>query len=326
MRASGTRQTESLDLSELEQDFHVMGTNTSSQYRFMNGREQSWVEYQITLQPKRTGNLLIPSITVGRDQTPTMRLLVSPLSTQTRKTIDELVFFESSISASDVYVQSQLLLTRRLYYSQGVQLYSDFPGAPVVEDAVVLTIGEARSDRQQQRGRDYFVVEQTFAIFPEKSGTLHIPSVGLTASVRVPENGRLSRKGVRVNTEPLEVNVKPVPATYPREAAWLPATNVQVIQVIDGDRADVGDSLTHEVLVHIEGNIGTMAPPVKQHTDADAFRIYPEGPRVRRRHKWPNSQRFTAPNERDCAANPRHTLPPSHKDSLVGCGQRRATL
>jgi len=225
LRASDTRQRETLDLSALETDFHVMGSNINSQYRFMNGREQSWVEYQITLQPKRTGNLLIPSIAVGREQTPTLRLLVSPLSPATRQTIDDLVFFESSLSADAIYVQSQLLLTRRLFYSQGVQLYSDFPGAPEIEDAVVLTIGEARSDRRQNRGRDYFVVEQTFAIFPEKSGTLIVPSIGLTASVRVPENGRLSRKGVRVSTESLEVTVKPVPSTYPRDAAWLPAAN-----------------------------------------------------------------------------------------------------
>ncbi len=59
VRDLGTRQSETPDLSALEPDFHVLGVNTSSQYRFVNGRAQSWVDYQITLQPKRTGELLM---------------------------------------------------------------------------------------------------------------------------------------------------------------------------------------------------------------------------------------------------------------------------
>ena len=58
VRDLGTRQSETPDLSPLDDDFHVLGVNTSSQYRFVNGRAQSWVDYQITLQPKRTGELL----------------------------------------------------------------------------------------------------------------------------------------------------------------------------------------------------------------------------------------------------------------------------
>ena len=54
VRDLGTRQSETPDLSGLENDFHVLGVNTSSQYRFVNGQAQSWVDYQITLQPKRT--------------------------------------------------------------------------------------------------------------------------------------------------------------------------------------------------------------------------------------------------------------------------------
>ena len=65
IKAFNTRETERLNLSALESDFQVMGTNTNSQYRYVNGRSESWVEYAITLQPKRTGALRIPPISVG---------------------------------------------------------------------------------------------------------------------------------------------------------------------------------------------------------------------------------------------------------------------
>ena len=93
IKITETRQSQDLDLSELERDFHILNTNTISQSRFLNGRGHSWVDYQITLQPKRTGTITIPSIEVGAERTPTLELRVRPLSAQTRQLIDDLVFF-----------------------------------------------------------------------------------------------------------------------------------------------------------------------------------------------------------------------------------------
>ena len=51
IRAEGTRSIEELDLSGLERDFEVINSNTSSQYQYTNGLEQSWVDYKIMLKP-----------------------------------------------------------------------------------------------------------------------------------------------------------------------------------------------------------------------------------------------------------------------------------
>lgn len=279
IRAGETRQTQTLDLSALEADFHVMGTNTSSQYRFTNGREQSWVDYQITLQPKRVGTLIIPSIAIGRDQTPTMTLEVRRLSSETRQKIDQMVFFENDISSDTIYVQGQLILTRRLLYSQGVQLYSDLPGAPDIENAVVQTLGETTSETTTRAGQTYGMVEQRYAIFPEASGDFVIPGIIVTASVRLVDRGRVSRKGVQVGTEPITVRVKPVPAIYPAGEPWLPAQNVSALQTLEPTlNVAVGDTLTHELLLHIIGNVGSVAPPQELELAPNEFRLYPQSP------------------------------------------------
>jgi len=282
IKVTESRESQSLDLSALDKDFIVLNTNTISQSRFLNGRGQSWVDYQITLQPKTTGNLIIPSIQVGSEATPTMTLRVRALSDDTRQLIDKLVFFETTVSENTVYVQSELVLTRRLYYSQGVQLYSDLPGAPVINNAVVLTLGETKSATIQREGRPYGVVEQQYAIFPERSGSFSLPSISITASVRLTEGGRVSRKGVRVMTDALTIEVLPVPTEYPPGAPWLPATNVSLLDVVNpaSDTHQVGDTLTHELLIHMEGNIGTMAPPVPMDIDESEYRIYPQAPQV----------------------------------------------
>lgn len=280
IKINETRQTQTLDLSALEKDFHVLSTNTVSQSRFRNGRGVSWVDYQITLQPKRTGTLKIPSITVGDEPTPTLELKVRPLSATTRQTIDELVFFENEVSSDEIYVQSQLILTRRLLYSQGVQLYSDLPGAPEIGDAVVLTLGETRSDTTTRNGKTYGLVEQRYAIYPEVSGRFEVPGISITASVRLIENGRVSRKGVRVGTQTEAITVLPVPDSYPADAPWLPATNVELMDVISPDRPghEVGDTLKHELLIYIHGNIGSMAPPLSLALNENQFRVYPAAP------------------------------------------------
>jgi hypothetical protein len=282
IKITETRQSQTLDLSALEEDFSVLNTNTISQSRFLNGRGHSWVDYQITLQPKRTGIIAIPSIEVGGERTPTLQLRVRPLSDQTRQLIDELVFFEATVSASSIYVQSQLVLTRRLFYSQGVQLYSDLPGAPEISDAVILTLGETRSSSAERNGRPYGVVEQQYAIFPERSGSFTIPSISITASVRLLEGNRTSRKGVRIATDAIDIEVLPVPAEYPQDQPWIPAEKVRLFDVINPDLStyNVGDTVTHEMLIHLEGNVGTMAPPLDLAISEDDFRIYPQAPQI----------------------------------------------
>jgi len=282
IKVTDSRESLSLDLAALEQDFEILNTNTVSQSRFVNGRGQSWVDYQITLQPKRTGTLVIPGITVGGETTPTLELSVRPLSAQARQTIDERVFFENEVSASTIYVQSQLIVSRRLLYSQGVQLYTDLPGAPEIADAVVLTLGETSSGTTERNGKTYGVVQQQYAIFPERSGTFTVPGISITASVRLLENNRVSRKGVRVGTDDEQITVLPVPAEYPRDKPWLPAENVRLFDVMTPQRPhfEVGDTLTHELLAHLEGNIGSIAPPLTMTLDDDLFRVYPQAPTI----------------------------------------------
>ena len=171
IRDHGAQQTETLDLTELQNNFHIMGNNTSKQYQYINGRTQSWVDYQITLQPKRTGDLAIPPINIGTKSTSPLTVRVVPLAPATRQKIDELVFYEQTFSTLDAYVQSQILMQRQLFYSNGVQLYGGQPTAPKIDDAVVITLGENRASTVQRDGKLYGVVTQNYAIFPESSGT-----------------------------------------------------------------------------------------------------------------------------------------------------------
>ena len=283
IRANGTRSVEELDLSELEKNFQVLNTNTSSQYQYINGNEQSWVDYQITLKPRIAGTLTIPSLTIGNESSLPLTLKVKPISQSLRDEINQLVFFEVETSKESVYVQEQLLFTRRLVYSNGVQLYNEIPGPPKIANALVLILGETRSGTTERNGKKYGVVEQRFAIFPEMSGKLEIPAIDITASVRLIERGRVSRKGVRVSTTDLLVNVMPVPEAYPEEAPWLPAQAIILTQTLEPgvSKANVGDTLQRRIQVRIDGNTGSILPSLNAQPSESLFSIYPTAPSIK---------------------------------------------
>ena len=283
IRANGTRSVEELDLSELEKNFQVLNTNTSSQYQYINGNEQSWVDYQITLKPRIAGTLTIPSLTIGNESSLPLTLKVRPISQSLRDEINQLVFFEVETSKESVYVQEQLLFTRRLVYSNGVQLYNEIPGPPKIANALVLILGETRSGTTERNGKKYGVVEQRFAIFPEMSGKLEIPAIDITASVRLIERGRVSRKGVRVSTTDLLVNVMPVPEAYPEEAPWLPAQAIILTQTLEPgiSKANVGDTIERKIQVRIDGNTGSILPSLNAQPSESLFSIYPTAPSIK---------------------------------------------
>lgn len=277
VRDIGTRQSETPELSGLERNFHVLGVNTSSQYRFVNGKAQSWVDYQITLQPKRTGELIIPPIKIGQQNTESIRITVRALSAEMRRKIDALVFYEIELSSDSVYVQSQLLLTRRLVYADGVQLYGGQLEAPVLEGAQVFALGEGQSSVIQRDGKTLGSYEQRYAIFPEQSGTLILPSDSVTASVRVADGIATARKTVRVSTQEQRIAVRPIPADYPSDQPWLPA--IAVTATVDfepspAQTVNVGDTISRALTVTVIGNTGTSVPPTTLTPNEREFKIY----------------------------------------------------
>ncbi|TNF85785.1 MAG: hypothetical protein EP301_09975, partial [Gammaproteobacteria bacterium] len=127
IRKEGSNQSEPPDLTPLDQNFEVLGSQTSSRISSINGRTTASVEYQISLRPRGTGELTIPSLTIGGEQSEAIVIRVRPLDPAIMEAIKGMVFFETELSTNPVYVQAETVLTRRLFYSQGVQIYSDLP-------------------------------------------------------------------------------------------------------------------------------------------------------------------------------------------------------
>lgn len=269
------------DFSPIERDFEILSSRSSSQYRSVNGRVDAWTRWTLSAKPKRTGRLTIPALELDGHRSQPVTITVKPLDAEVRATIDALVFFELDVAPEPVYVQAQLLLVRRLLYADGVQLYGDMPAPPDIQNAIVESLGQARSTTVTRDGQRYGVIEQHYAVFPERSGTLTIPAAAVSGSVRLPREFDMRRRtGVRVQSEVLQIKVLPIPTDYPAAAPWLPARRVELIEAWDGSpQIALGTPVERTLIVRAEGTVASIIPPLDVGLP-DSIRGYPDPPEL----------------------------------------------
>jgi hypothetical protein len=270
------------DFSPIERDFEILSSRSNSQYRSVNGRVDAWTRWTLSAKPRRTGRLTIPALELDGHRSQPVTVTVKPLDANVRAALDALVFFELEVTPKPVYVQAQLLLVRRLFYADGAQLYGDMPAPPDIQDAIVESLGQARSTTATREGRRYGVIEQRYAVFPERSGTITIPAAAVSGSVRLPREFDMRRRtGVRVQSEVLTIDVLPIPGDYPAAAAWLPARRVELIEAWDaGPQIALGTPVERTLIVRAEGTVASIIPPLDVGLP-DSIRGYPDPPELR---------------------------------------------
>lgn len=257
------------DLSPLENDFDILGTRQSRQVRIINGKNESWRDWIITLSPKKSGRLLIPSLQLEGMTSKAIRLEVSNTPTEQKAGSGGIgpVFIRTEISNETPYVQEEVILTLKIYYR--VQLYDDRRLSPVnIDGAIVQQLGETRNYDTVMDGTRYGVFELNFSIHPQKPGPMDIP--GLTFSATMPDRRdtfgsifSMSGKPVAARSAEITLNVQQQPDSF-KGPVWLPARK---LTLTDGwsaplDKVKVGDAITRTIVVEAEGLTGVQLPAI----------------------------------------------------------------
>lgn len=273
------------DLAPLDTLFEVRGTRQVNQLTTLNDDNKATTRWIITLQPKQTGTVTIPSMQVGDYHSLPINLTV----TQSSASESELapVFIEASLDQPSVYVQAQAILTLRVYHS--VALYDDSNLTPLhLQDAIVEQLGESRTYEKLINGVRHGVIEVRYGIYPQHSGDLQIPALtfsatqvdnqpGNTSTPSAPKPGKM----VHVTSTEIPLQVKPKPEDYPATAAWLPARSLSLSETWnpEPDHSKVGDSLTRTLTLKAEGLSSAQLPPLPA-TDVNGLRRYPDLPQL----------------------------------------------
>ncbi|MEX6502531.1 BatD family protein [Pseudomonas zhanjiangensis] len=275
------------DLSPLAQLFEVLGTRQVNRLTTLGGEARATTRWIVTLRPKQTGYVVIPPLRLGDLQTLPITLHVQQSSGNAADSKLAPVFIDASLDQESVYVQAQSVLTLRIYHS--VSLYDDSSLSQLeMADARVEQLGKPRTYEKDINGIRHGVIELRYAIFPQRSGQLNIPPQVFTATLVDRSNangyqpfGPRPGRVTRVKSPEIPLQVKARPASYPKNAPWLPARALSLAEAWSPqpDNAKVGDSLTRSLTLRVEGLSSAQLPPLPA-TRVDGLRRYPDQPQL----------------------------------------------
>lgn len=269
------------EFDRLEENFEILSQQRSSQFRSINGVTETWTEWTLVLAPKQSGNLTIPSFTFQGATSNPVPITVTEASAASGDDLQD-IFVEVETDKPEVFVQEQLLVTIKIH--TGILLRDISMNDELkVDNAVVENVSETAYNKKID-GRLYRVAELVYAIYPQKSEAITIPS--LTWNVVMATNRgsglryRFQAPGEirRVRSEAVTVPVKPKPAGYSGDQ-WLPARNLTLEQHWSSDpsRFVVGEPLTRTITLKAEGLTSAQLPPLPDQR-VDGLKVYEDQP------------------------------------------------
>ncbi len=262
----------------LEQDFNVLGINNSSRVVANGNQSSGKLEWIYTLQPKRAGQLTVPALTIGQQQSPAIPLTVKPARNYQIDRGQQL-FARPEVSDTNPYVQQQVLYTVKVFLNGRLGL-SDFNMSQPTGKFAVQPLNEESRYRTAIGGEAFDVVERRWALFPQQSGELTITAPEFVAEFGGPSFfSRRSQK--RLDIDDSTLTVQPQPAGF-NGALWLPAKEFNVTASVSppADEAagyQTGEPITYTLSTTARGLTAAQLPepPTPQ---LNAARAYPEDP------------------------------------------------
>jgi len=247
------------ELGVIKQQFDVLASSSEKRVGIVNGRASEMTTWTFELMPKKAGDFTLPQVRVGALQTNTVALRVTPPPTASAAPAD--IFIELEAQPSTVYVQSQVVVTLRLFI--GVSTGRATLTQPEITggEAIVEKLGEDSQYSVDRGGRAFVVRERRYAIFPQQAGTLTVGPATFEAMV-IPDRGfsRVSR--FRSSTLDLAVQPAVPPPASLASAVWLPAQRITLSEKWSDDSADltVGIPRSRQVTIEADGLLETQLP------------------------------------------------------------------
>lgn len=106
------------DYAALRRDFGLDGHTSRRSLERVNGRSVSRSLFSVQVEPRRTGVVRIPALSVGRERTAPLALTVLPASAApTPANAGDTVFIETSVDDTAPYVQQSVGVLVRLHHA-----------------------------------------------------------------------------------------------------------------------------------------------------------------------------------------------------------------
>jgi len=252
------------DMTALTRDFEILrmnGPSTETRISITNGRRvnESSTTWEILLRPKHLGTINIPQFSYGNEATNPIVITVVPQTAEMKRQANQFVALETSVNTTETYVQAELIYKVKLLYVENIS--GNFPVAPVFENAIVETLEDERRYDTVVNNQRYYVLEKSYAIYPQRSGTLSIPRESFTG-LRSGNSFFAARQQVNALSDSHEIEVKAKPEAFTSDD-WLPATALVLSEsYVDGTQNfTVGEPINRTLTITVDGLAASLIPP-----------------------------------------------------------------
>ncbi len=252
------------DIDKLEPDFKVLSQNQSYSIQTINGDMHGDVTWTFEIAPTRTGTLQIPALSFKGATSAPIDITVHSGSAPHSATEPKPAFIELSADKDELYVQEQLVITVRLFFTGN--LIRGELSEPKHPTALIETLGPQREYKRFRDNQQYRVVERRYALFPQQPGTLALSPLQFEGQSR-DAAGRL--KYLRDSAELFEIPVKAPPVQFSGDI-WLPASSLTLTESgLAGDLIiEPGENLSRTLQLKVQGLTAEALPPLPTATPA----------------------------------------------------------
>lgn len=276
IEAKGDVDRGAFDSSPLLKDFTVGRTSVSSQTQMINFTTTRSTTWTTVLIPKKRGIYQIPEFDIAGSKTKEIDLIVVPPTTNNSSQGRDL-FITTNVDIDKVYLQQQVHYTVKLHLAKDLQRGS--LSSPTLENADIRQIGKDKEYNQIVDGKRYRIIERSFAIIPQQSGTFTIE--GPLFEGEVVDNSRQSfgffnrSKAVNRVGPAQEIEVLAIPSKYNEH--WLPSEFVQLDDEWQGniDSYIAGEPITRTITLTAMGVIEEQLPTINSQYP-DSVKTYPD--------------------------------------------------
>ena len=276
--------------------FEVYSQGRSSNIQIVNGVMSSSVAYRYLLMPTKPGTFPIGpiyivhnnnrytgndvSLTILNQGTSASPILEERAKDRTGDTKD--YFLEASVDKKNPYVNEQVTLSLKFYTA--VQLY----GSPELVEPTTTgfwteILGNKAPYYQKLNNRNYKVIERKYALFPTQTGELTIGRAVIQATVAAKAKRRSNfdvfgdffgrGEDVSVRSQPLKINVKPLPTKNRPDNFTGTIGNFEISAKPNKRTVDVNQPVSVSIKIMGTGNIKSVAEPIIPQQE-EQFRTY----------------------------------------------------
>lgn len=285
------------DFGLLDKDFQLLGTSNSSQVSIVNGNMTQSKIYTLRVAPRHAGELVVPAISFGSDQSNpgSIQVLekgVAAVDTPDAQGGEDVLRVTASVDVNKPYVQQQVVLTVKIYRRINWQQASLSELDAGNSDPLVRQLEEDSAYRTTLEGENWEVIERKFALFPQQSGELEISPFTLTVAVadNNQQQGRrpndpfdrfFSRRPTvqkTVRSHAVKLQVRPVADGV---RPWLAASDLKLQEnwSVDSENLQVGESVTRTIAIIADGVSVGQLPQLKP-AAVTGIKSYPDQPQT----------------------------------------------